>query len=603
VFTLLAPDTLSLKDISDAGIKRLHFLPFKVDAQELLIVCNNNQIQRWICTPSSVYVSNVLCTVSSTQDGLPVQSQSSEQPTEVTQDNTTQDRPLWIHQQTINFTENEQISTIECSKDGVYCYIGFTNGQIRQYQLSDFQLIAGIGTSFGVQKVVEEVIVEEEANDEPPLKKKKLDYDSSNSSSIISIAISPNHTCIAAIDVTHVLHVYSIFPDIKESPSSWIKPKFELSMLNYTDSWDILVIIWKHLNQEQTEQLVKDVLDKKQKLSPQNRHFYAIHYERLYAILFRIIGGRKLAAMVNTQAKIMISCILNTIRNIETNKLEITKDESPATAIQNYERQLLEKVNSDSRAKKLFLSVIPLTNWVSLYLIFLFRDMECFSGRMVKAYKQQEKIPSMSQFYAIQNLKSAQLVMYLRDIIVCMYALSNIYYDTSNASNSKTSTQTSVPPLFNKEQIKHLLQFIWDVCKYSETHLSKPTNTKEQTDILYHRPNILAMKNLIEQHETNMGSILPMYDRMQLLDELDLIPQFNGVLAGDYWQQNDLISCERITPLKKYDIVTRHEIHTDGNYKICKTCSRITSIPLKGWASRWVAACQMCGGSYKSLSI
>jgi WD40 repeat protein len=569
VFTI--PMHESLYDYVDAGIKRLIILPFKSNSQELIIVCNNNQIQKWKCSPSSVYISNVLNAVSSTQDGLPVQQNI--QDNDTLNNITPIERPTWCQMNTVIFEENEEITSLVCSDDSHCCYVGFKNGRIRQYSLSDLTLVA------------ESSIPKKNEENEPLSKKAKTNHHNApDGIAIQSIAISPNHTCIATIDSSHVLHVYSVYFQNRNEPNSKslqrIRQRFELSVLNNFDMWDIFVLFCKHMPHELIEEFI--VLWDKNKPKVNEKRFHQPNI-----VLGAMVGGQRLQLILRNQILLMTQPVYTILKTCLP-QISSSDDNDAQTILKIYEETVLSKFNTDNMLKNNLTSLIPLINWSSHLIIFLFKDIEEYVASSSKLEARKSPI----NIYIMSNIRVPNFTATLREISKYSYAIASLYFN----SDIKPSHDTT-PPLYNLKQLEALYLFMNDVSK-----LSRRLQTTQQKETENAAPPSAdlgsSLKDLVNIYSSQLSSLCH-YDRIQLIQELDLIPQVTGVLANDYLQEESNFKSTHHKLIKRIDIVTKQQIFPQStNYRVCKHCSRITSIDLKGWAAKWNNACIICASPY-----
>ncbi|KAL0482248.1 mediator of RNA polymerase II transcription subunit 16 [Acrasis kona] len=500
-------------------------------------------------------------------------------PTVVEQQNVLQ-RNLWTRMKSVTLTSHVPDATItaqECCESGDWLLVAMSDGTIKRISTETLETLSEVTCS-----VQESLQVDNN-------KKRRVDGELY----VTSMAISPNYTCFCALmnDSTHVKMF--VLPLKEENRYEHISHRFELNFLNHTDQWDLLIVLRKLLTKAQILE-VCTCLERRRNEMNNNRPFYALKYERLFALLNRLAGGDRFYQMVNAQANIFIMCINDMSRHNQL--FNIVSNFSTAKTVEELNRICEQKFDSLITQEHLIVT-IPICNWTLMYVLDIYRNIKNYipvAEKLFSTTTANLQLPPR-YYYGIFQIKNKSTVEFIQNLVLLTCVCFTAYHQQSQHQQNQ-QIQT---PLFSKEQAKKTFEFLLDLNRHSE-QLLKDHHASPKSDVLNSRSNFDGLKNLMSKPSAqNMSNLQSSVDKGQMLDYLDLVPHFSGLLASedDDVEIPTKSKNKKEAGLVRFDVVTRNEIRVNQSpHRVCRTCSRVSNLDVEGLSYRWAIACPMCAG-------
>jgi hypothetical protein len=552
----------------DSSIHNIRFS--KDQLQPSLLISFGCTIQQYVASQTKILLSKVF------EQLLESTTEQADQPSHL-------QRNLWTRVKSTTLTstrvESVFITHQQICENGEWMLVALNDGSVRQLSVDSLETIS----TYDIQRDDDDDDDDEDDDDiERPLKRLRMTFDNQPLPYVTSIAISPNHTCFAALlSSGRKVMLFALSPQDLTNPKEELIAKFELNILNNLDQWDLLIILRRFLNKTQVQELHSGLDRHRNEMSPSSRHFYTIRYERLFVLLNLLTGEDRLNQVVSTQANIFIMCIHDALRNYPFFATITSLDAN--MGIDNLIKSC-EHVDAAVVRENLS-ALLPISNWIITYTLYLYRNIRDFVEKMSM---QTTFIPPTSLYYSIHPLKNKTTITFVRDLVLFSYLFVHVYQTQPNQQQSLLQS-----PLLIKDYVKHIYSFMWEIWKHIDNITSE--QTQEKHDVLHLKSNLDGLKNILKsQNVQALSGMLPSMDRTQMLNYLDLIPHFNGLLGKKKNKLNDIC----------FDVITRNELRTNQvSYRRCKTCSRVSSAEIEGLAVRWAIACPMCAGYWSINEI
>ncbi len=538
------------ENLADTNIQNIRFSYHEQTSPSLLVTFDST-IQRYMASPTTIHLSKAF------QKNLDPNG-TEEQPPDLT-------RSLWTRAKSVSLTssrvESLKITSLQLCDFGEWMLVGFNDGTIKQLSVDTLDVIATC------EIPTEEEELDDEEDEERPMKKMKkvITEIASERQYATSIAISPNSTCFAALQSSGCkVAIFVLSPQDMGTKEEFIT-RFELNILNYGDQWDLLILLKRFITKNQVLEILSGLEKHRTEMQQQSKGFYAIRYERLFMLLNRFVGEERVNQVVNTQANIFIMCFFEALRSHP-----LYSSISAIDAKTGVENMIKTIEQGDPTPVRESLSLLlPLTNWVVGYTLYLFRNVKEYVERVMQ---QGQASPTI--LTAINPLKNRSTVVFLRDAMLFTYYFVHVYQTQPTV---QASLQT---PLLSKDQIKPLFTFMWEIWSQLDHMEGDKMNAVRNQDYLKNA----FMKTPVQM----LTTVLATADKQHLLTYLDLLPQYTGLLGKKTESKKSEIC---------FDVITRTELRIDQiAYRVCKTCSRVCTTEIEGFGTKWTHACPMCAG-------
>eukprot|EP01102_Stenamoeba_stenopodia_P020816 TRINITY_DN8254_c0_g2_i1.p1 TRINITY_DN8254_c0_g2~~TRINITY_DN8254_c0_g2_i1.p1 ORF type:complete len:569 (-),score=81.45 TRINITY_DN8254_c0_g2_i1:68-1774(-) len=443
----------------------------------------------------------------------------------------------------------------------------------------------------------------------------------------IASCISPHGVCICVLHNNVELCLYVIDAEVvlgskeDDKQARRFTDMMELSLLKGTGWWDILLLFREmSIHRPDAFKTILPMLIADHKsLTPIYRHYYSPRVEGLKACIYRLTKGQEYN-YCDSQARLFIYQVYDTFRSLFISfgmpKASVSINKEADSLFKQPELYTVDRDVIDS--------LLPVTEWVMNYVVFLFRNLEHFvKTHTTPDSSTSSKLPESADYQSFFSLhynvinSYAPGISFLFDLQFIVLVRELVLY----SGNIRILCMNNNPALADKLNATYKISdakaltdvFTKLICKLKECLDQPVVNTNKYLFLLSKmRTDFEAVFNLSQK---NLSAIPAWSMKMDtLFHSLDLHAPYIGFLEQNQLPRHPVPKDEEDFQYKYHsvssvNVASVHDVVTYAKFEIknrpfrqCIRCHRTTILTKDGtahWHSKWEFMCPICGGRWK----